>query len=214
MTTLDEPLVSVVDDDYEVRKAMARLLHSAGRAVAVFASASEFLACDAADGPGCLVTDLRLPGVSGLDLLALLRAEGRQLPILFITGHGDVPTSVMAMKAGAVDFLCKPVEDADLLAAVDRAIAADAENRRLRESIGELRRRRALLTPRESEVFSLVVAGLLNKQIAGHLGTTEQTVKVHRGRVMQKMAAPSLADLVRFAERLETATGTAESLHH
>jgi FixJ family two-component response regulator len=202
------PIVFVIDDDDEVRKALARLILAAGRRVETFASARNFLDRPASDEPGCVVSDLRLPDLSGLELFAILRAAGRRLPIVFITGFGDVPTSVQAMKAGAVDFLSKPIEDDDLLDAVDRALARDLADRQAATEAEELSSRFARLTPREREVFTLVVDGLLNKQIAGRMGTSEHTVKVHRGRVMQKMGAGSLAQLVHFAERLSRPTPT------
>jgi len=198
----DQPLVWILDDDVEICRALGRLLRAAGRAVATFASAAEFLALEMADRPGCLVADLYLPQLTGLDLLSILRASGRETPVIFITGEGDVPMSVRAMKAGAVDFLTKPVDDVDLLAAVDRALDSDARIREERAELDVLARRFESLTPREREVFAWVVRGFLNKQIAGRLGTTQQTVKVHRGRAMQKMGADSLAQLVHFAERL------------
>ncbi len=200
----DLPVVRVLDDDPEVCKALARLLRSAGRTVTTYVSSAEFLARES-NRPGCLVADLCLPDLTGFDLLGILRARGRHLPVIFITGAGDVPTSVRAMKAGAVDFLTKPVDDQDLLAAVESALARDLEMRQGLAELDELSRRFDSLTPREREVFALVVLGLLNKQIAGRLGTTQQTVKVHRGRVMQKMGADSLAQLVHFAERLQRA---------
>jgi FixJ family two-component response regulator len=203
-SAVPDATVFVVDDEPEVCKALGRLFRSAGWPVRTFGSAREFLDAEPRDRPGCLVTDLRLPGVNGLDLFGILRSSGRTIPVIIITGHGDVATSVRAMKAGAVDFLMKPVEDTELLAAVERATAQDAEGRRQRADLEELTQRLARLTPREHEVFGLVVAGLLNKQIAGRLGTSEQTVKVHRARVMQKMAAASLAQLVHFADRLES----------
>lgn len=202
MTDRDQPTVFVLDDDRQVRKALARVLRSAGHIVEMFASAREFLEREALDRPGCLVSDLLLPEVDGLELFAMLRSSRRGMPIVFISGYGDVPTSVHAMKAGAVDFLTKPVDDTELLGAVERAIARDAELRRERAEHEELGSRFATLTRREREVFALVVQGLLNKQIAGRLGTTEQTVKVHRGRVMQKIGVGSVAQLVHFSGRL------------
>jgi FixJ family two-component response regulator len=203
----------VLDDDPRVRRALGRVLRAAGHRVELFATADELVQAMAEDPPGCLVSDLRLPQVNGLDLFAMLRLSGHRIPIVFITGYGDVATSVKAMKFGAVDFLTKPVDEDELLGAVSRALRRDARSRRLMGEIREANDHFALLTPREREVFALVVQGHLNKQIAGRLGTTEQTVKVHRGRVMQKMGAKSVAQLVRLAERLlQPPPETAESL--
>ena len=203
----------MLDDDPQVRRALGRILRAAGHRVELFTSADELLHAMAEDPPGCLVSDLRLPQVNGLDLFAMLRLSGHRIPIVFITGYGDVATGVKAMKFGAVDFLTKPVDEDELLGAVRRALGRDARSRRLMGEIREANDHFALLTPREREVFALVVQGDLNKQIAGRLGTTEQTVKVHRGRVMQKMGAKSVAQLVRLAERLlQPPPETADSL--
>jgi FixJ family two-component response regulator len=197
-----EATVFVIDDDPSVRKATERLIKSVGLRVMTFASALEFLKSARPDSPACLVLDIRLPGLSGLDLQRELAERHVRIPIIFITGHGDIPMSVQAMKSGAVEFLTKPFRDQGLLDAIRQAIERDRIARRQQAEIAELRGRLDRLTPREKEVMTLVTRGLLNKQIAGELGTTEKTIKVHRAQVMQKMQAASLADLVRMAERL------------
>src|SRR6266436_2665993 len=194
--------VFVVDDDASVREALRSLLRSAGFGVETFASAQAFLAHPPSDLPGCLVLDVRLPGLSGLDLQQRMAELNIEMPIVFITGHGDVPTSVRAMKAGAVEFLTKPFGERDLLDAIRQAIDRDQAARRQHAELSDLRRRHGSLTPREREVLERVVAGLLNKQIAAELGTSEITIKVHRGQVMQKMQADSLASLVRMSDKL------------
>jgi RNA polymerase sigma factor (sigma-70 family) len=195
------PIVFIVDDDESVRKALARLITSVGLKVEAFSSAIEFLKRDHYDGPSCLVLDIRMPGLSGLDLQAELAKAQRTLSIVFITGHGNIPMSVQAIKAGAVDFLEKPFDEQALLDAVHLGIQKD---RAAKENLAELKEIQECvesLTPREREVFALVVTGMLNKQIAFEMGISEKTIKVHRARVMQKMQAESLADLVRLAEK-------------
>ena len=206
MTTV-RSMVYVVDDDASVRKSLARLLSATGYQVTVFASAREFRSREhpVADCPACLILDMRLPDLGGLELQTLMREAGDTLPILFATGFGDVSSSVQAMKVGAVDFLTKPINPDQLLAAVDAAIQLDAARRRARADLGMLDQRLSRLTPRERQVMGLVAAGMLNKQIAGRLGTCERTIKAHRARVMQKMQAGSVAELVRMADRLGVA---------
>ena len=201
MTAPPSPTVFVVDDYAPVRSAVSRLLRAAGFAVAAFASPEEFLARYDPHTPGCLVLDLDMPAVNGLELQRILARKGSVLPIIFLTGHGDVPKSVQAMKRGAIDFLTKPVNDENLLAAVRAAIEKDRALRREQTELSEIRARLATLTPREREVLEHVVTGKLNKQIAADLGTVQQTVKVHRARVMQKMRVQSVAELVRLTER-------------
>ena len=196
-----EPAVFVVDDDVSVREALRNLLRSVGLKVEAFSTAQDFLSSKSS-GPGCLVLDVRLPGLSGLDLQRQLVETNREIPIVFITGHGDIPMSVRAMKAGAVEFLAKPFRDQDLLDAVRQAIDRDQQTRNREKRSAELRERYMLLTPREHEVMKCVVRGLVNKQIAAEIGITESTVKLHRGRLMHKMRAESLADLIRMTERL------------
>jgi FixJ family two-component response regulator len=193
--------VFVVDDYAPGRRSISRLLRAAGFAVTAFASAKEFLAQYDAEAPGCLVLDLAMPAVSGLELQGILADRGSLLPIIFLTAYGDIPKSVQAMKLGASDFLTKPVNDEDLLAAVRAAIEKHRALRREQAELSEIRARLATLTPREREVLEYVVAGKLNKQIAGELGTVEQTVKIHRAHVMQKMRVQSVAELVRITER-------------
>ena len=200
--TAPPPVVCIVDDDAAVREALDSLFRSVGLNVATFSSAADFLARENASAPGCLVLDVRLPGVNGLDFQAQLAAMDNRLPIVFMTGHGDIPMSVRAMKAGALDFLSKPFRDQDMLDAVSMAIERDAAERRDATAIGALRQAYASLTPREREVMQHVTAGLMNKQVGSLLGLSEITVKIHRGNVMRKMAARSLAELVRQAEAL------------
>jgi FixJ family two-component response regulator len=201
--TDSEPIVFVVDDDASVREAVKKLISSVGLRVEAFGSTREFLDGKRPDSPACLVLDVRLPDASGLELQHDLAEAGVQIPIIFITGHADVPMTVRAMKAGAVEFLTKPFRGQELLDAIQVAIARDRVARNEQGQIQELRSRYQTLTAREKEVLALVVSGLLNKQVGAELGASELTVKTHRGRVMQKMQAESLADLVRMYERLK-----------
>jgi FixJ family two-component response regulator len=200
----DNPIVFVVDDDYRVREALSRLLSSVGLQVSTFGAASEFLESEKPDAPACLILDLELPGIGGLELQKEL-AERDAPPIVFITGHGDIPSTVRAMKAGAIEFLPKPFGEQELLQAIDAAITVDREARRKRSELAELNGRYSLLTPREREVLTFVVAGFANKQTAGDLGIAENTIGVHRGQIMRKMGAGSLAELVRMADKLGVA---------
>jgi FixJ family two-component response regulator len=209
MLTPDAPLVFVVDDNPSVRKSLHRLLAVAGYTVEAFASAREFLTREPSKVPCCLVLDVRMPGLSGIDLQEALAAAGRRMPIVFVTGHVDVPTSVKAMKGGAVDLLTKPIDAEELLDAIARAVAKDAENLGEAVRVTEIRERVQTLTARETQVFALVVTGLLNKQIASELGIGEKTVKVHRARVMGKMRAGSVAELVRLADAVGIITPSA-----
>jgi FixJ family two-component response regulator len=198
----DDAIVFIVDDDDSVRRALARLIKSVDLSVEAFASAHDFLKRQPHNGPACLVLDIRMPGLSGLDLQDELVAAGRTLPIIFISAHGNIPLTVRAMKAGAVDFIEKPFEDQTLLDAINQSLKKDKQAKLEQAEVREIQRRVDSLTPREREVFALVVTGKLNKQIAFELGRTERTIKAHRARVMKKMQANSLADLIRLAEKV------------
>jgi len=198
-----QPLVFVVDDDASLREGTGRLIRSAGLQVKLLGTASEFLLQDIPDGPCCLVLDVQLPGLSGLDFQAELAAAHIQIPIIFITGHGDIPTSVKAMKAGAIEFLTKPFRDDDLLASIQVGLEHDRKRYEAQKSVSALRAKFDSLTQREQEVMGCVTAGMLNKQIAAQFGITEHTVKAHRGNVTRKMGVRSVADLTRMADMLE-----------
>lgn len=202
--TETNPTIFIVDDDPSVRESTKLMLEGVGFNVKTFASAQDFLKAKLQEGLGCLILDVRMPGISGLDLQEKLVSAKSLLPVIFITGHGTVPMSVRAMKAGAVDFLQKPFEEQDLLDAINRAITRQREKKSKQEEADRLQQRIKVLTPREYEVFSLLVTGMANKEIAYKLGTSERTVKAHRAQIMEKMNAGSFADLVRFAEKLKT----------
>lgn len=199
--TEESPIVYVVDDDPSVRRSLARLIRSAGFRVETFAQAQDFLDQKENLDPNCLVLDVNLPGLSGLDVQKELSSRGYSMPIVFITGYGTIPMTVQAMKGGAVEFLEKPIDHQVLMNAIHQAIKKDRQMKQQFNEVNEIRRRLASLTPREKEVLPLVVSGMLNKQIAFKLGTTEKTIKVHRARIMEKMRADSLADLVRLAQK-------------